>query len=63
MCRIDGWVVPEPLLCSMLLRAFGAKHEKGWTNAMATIERKSFDKPEQTRSINKGKIEVAKSQH
>jgi len=47
----------------MLLRAFGRKLEKGWTKAMATIERKSFDKPEQTRSINKGKIQVAKPQH
>jgi len=27
------------------------------------MERKSFDKPEETRSINKRKIEVAKSQH
>jgi hypothetical protein len=47
----------------MLLRAFRAKHEKGWRNAMAKMERKSFDKPEEARSINKGKIEVAKSQH
>jgi hypothetical protein len=47
----------------MLLRAFGAKHEKGWTNAMAKMARKSFDKPEETRSINKGKIQIAKSQH
>lgn len=28
---------------------------------MAQMERKSFDKPEETRSINKRKIEVAKS--
>jgi quercetin dioxygenase-like cupin family protein len=28
--------------------------------AMAKMERKSFDKPEETRSINKGKIEVVK---
>ena len=27
---------------------------------MAKMERKSFDKPEETRSINKGKIEVVK---
>ena len=27
---------------------------------MANLERKSFDKPEETRSINKGKIEVVK---
>ena len=27
---------------------------------MAKMERKSFDKPEETRSVNKGKIEVVK---
>ena len=61
MCRIDAWAVSEPLLCTMLLRAFGPKQEKGWRNAVAKMERKSFDKPEETRSINRGKIQVAKS--
>ena len=30
---------------------------------MAKMEGKSFDTPEETRSINRGKIEVAKSRH
>ena len=55
MCRIDAWVVSEPPALQQIIADFwGEARKRMDKRAMATIERKSFDKPEETCSINKG---------